>query len=892
MLAAATTYAELGLRIFPIDRDSKRPLTEHGHLDATDDVADVRECWSQVDANIGLSLRASGFVAVDVDPRNGGDEQLEDIETEIGSLPRECQQATPSGGRHFLMRDMPERRARGKIVWRGEGQKGLDVKCRGYVLVEPSSRPDGNEYRWLSLELDAVPEIPEAWVDLIYHPLGSEATAPDAVGHLDAWRESSDPEISDADLARLARHLDNLGGRGEGKNTTYRAVAAIFHDWGLSVDAGWDLLVAWNAGSGKPHDERELHRQLQRIAGREQIGRRGRAREDVPLATKIARAGLFDKQNAQAGPPTDQKPLTPDDPDDDPPPPADPNRPARRAAPSAEELSAAIACAAVAKPAPARDKIDAHLTAVERAWQRSSDPRKIVDARRIKEARRLAWIPPADADPDQAYAELGTALVRACATQIKGSSVPDATDLQLAVYLGPSLRAEDAVGAIAAARAMPVISIGAPGSWGNGPPAPEGDPVDDDEVRAGLLLTKDGAPRACGANVERILRFSAETKGAIEFDELSKTIRIARGRFAGPAASETPTEIANWLGKEWNLFPSDADVGAQILLIAKRGGQVDALLDYLAGLTWDGIERIDRWLETYCGVEEDVDFARLVGPRFLVSAVARGLCPGSKVDTVLVLEGAQGAKKSTAIRILSEPWFTDTPIDISTKDGRMVAAVKWIAELAELATIQRSTVEAQKNFLSQSSDFYRPPYGKVNEEFPRRCVFFGTMNPQPDGEARYLLDETGNRRWWPVRCSDGEVDVVGLGRDRDQLWAEAVVRYRRCAADTEAGVVDPPDRWWLTREEQRTASAVIAKREEESSLSEPIEAWLARNPGTTAFLTTDIAERALAIDAKDLKRHEHTIGRALRELGFARDKSKTTRDGRRGRFWTRAPVKS
>jgi putative DNA primase/helicase len=205
--------------------------------------------------------------------------------------------------------------------------------------------------------------------------------------------------------------------------------------------------------------------------------------------------------------------------------------------------------------------------------------------------------------------------------------------------------------------------------------------------------------------------------------------------------------------------------------------------DYLESLPdWDGKPRINSWLLDYCGVES-IDsspnqYAMEVGEKFLISAVARILDPGCKVDHMLVLEGPQGIGKSTAVRILAGEWFTDQLAELGSKDASMQLRGAWIIELSELGTLGRAETAREKAFISQQMERYRLPYGHRVVHMPRQCVFIGTTNADT-----WLKDETGGRRFWPVQC--GQIDLSALQRDRDQLWAEALARYRD-------GV-----KWWL-----------------------------------------------------------------------------------------------
>jgi predicted P-loop ATPase len=193
--------------------------------------------------------------------------------------------------------------------------------------------------------------------------------------------------------------------------------------------------------------------------------------------------------------------------------------------------------------------------------------------------------------------------------------------------------------------------------------------------------------------------------------------------------------------------------------------------EFLNGLRWDGRSRLDEWLESYLGVQPST-FARAVGPKFMIAAVARALKPGCKVDHVLVLEGAQGIGKTTALNILGGQYHR---ADLPPLDGRDVKEAlrsAWIAELGELASMNKSELASAKNFLTLTEDTYRVPYGTRSETRARRLVFAASTN-----EREYLRDQSGNRRFWPVECTAIALDA--LARDRDQLWAEAVARFRR-----------------------------------------------------------------------------------------------------------------
>ena len=172
-----------------------------------------------------------------------------------------------------------------------------------------------------------------------------------------------------------------------------------------------------------------------------------------------------------------------------------------------------------------------------------------------------------------------------------------------------------------------------------------------------------------------------------------------------------------------------------------------------------------------------------MGQRWLISGAARIFQPGCQCDYTLLLEGPQGIKKSSALHALAgDPWFTDHIHDLGSKDSRMDLHGKWIIELSELVSMRRAEVERVKAFLTARTDHFRVPYGRRSEDVPRSCVFAASTNDETP-----FVDSTGNRRFWPVHC--GHIDVEGIRRDRDQLWAQAYALYK-------AGEV-----WWLETKE-------------------------------------------------------------------------------------------
>ena len=280
--------------------------------------------------------------------------------------------------------------------------------------------------------------------------------------------------------------------------------------------------------------------------------------------------------------------------------------------------------------------------------------------------------------------------------------------------------------------------------------------------------------------------------------------------------------------------------------------------DYLDGLAWDGENRLDGWLINYCGAEDN-EFVRAVGRIVLLAAVRRVRRPGVKFDEMLVLEGAQGIGKSQVLNALAvkEEWFTDeVPL---AGDGKLAIEAlngRWIAEAAELKGMRNKEVEHLKAFLSRTHDRGRLAYDRITSEVPRQFIIVGTTNSE-----HYLMDMTGNRRFWPVHVN--RADVGELVSDRDQLWAEAAHR------EAQGESIRLPEELWAV------AGAEQAKRVLEDPYLGTLAAALEGRWGK--ILSEDVF-RLLGIPAGQRIQAQNTrIGEAMRRLGWRRERVR--RDG-------------
>ncbi len=195
--------------------------------------------------------------------------------------------------------------------------------------------------------------------------------------------------------------------------------------------------------------------------------------------------------------------------------------------------------------------------------------------------------------------------------------------------------------------------------------------------------------------------------------------------------------------------------------------------NYLESLVWDNKPRLNTWLVDYAGAINN-EYTRDVSSKMLIAACKRIYKPGCKYDHMVILEGEQGVGKSQLVNALGAPWSAEISLMAHDKDTIDKLRGKWIIEVPELTTFKKQDIQSLKAFLTTLSDRVRLAYRMNAQDFPRRSIFIGTINPEGNG---YLNDPTGGRRFFPIEVT--KIDLVGLKQNKDQLFAEAYHRFKQ-----------------------------------------------------------------------------------------------------------------
>jgi predicted P-loop ATPase len=404
------------------------------------------------------------------------------------------------------------------------------------------------------------------------------------------------------------------------------------------------------------------------------------------------------------------------------------------------------------------------------------------------------------------------------------------------------------------------------------------------------LVKNRGRPLDCRENVMYCLQLDPVLKDLVKLNDFTHLLERSRstpwGHTAGEWNEEDDLMLGEYLLRNYSLGIKATSTLRNGVLMAARSAKYNPVLDLIHAEKWDGIERLEHWLTDVYEIQER-PYTRLIGKCFIMGMVKRALQPGCKFDYMLIIKGEQGLKKSTAFRALAYPYFTDNAIRMGDKDSLMAMQLVWIAESAELESLNKSETTQIKQFLSAQEDLFRPPYGAQLIKAKRHSVNVGTTNAET-----FLKDATGDRRFWPLEVQLVNEDVL-LGM-RLQLFAEALHR------------LNEGERYWPNKDEER--DLIFPEQEpfkRTDSWEDILDAYVNRNyykdgedktkplPSEREFFSTvELYDKGLGIKADRIDgagNMDTRIGNAMRALGFERHRPTAGTERKRG-FKRRPPA--
>ena len=331
------------------------------------------------------------------------------------------------------------------------------------------------------------------------------------------------------------------------------------------------------------------------------------------------------------------------------------------------------------------------------------------------------------------------------------------------------------------------------------------------------------------ANIRIILNNDMRIKGTFGWDAFSQRIAILKppswrdGDQSAMYWEDGDDSELRYLLETYYGIDSKMKLEDETLNTANRNS-FHKVREYLKGLVWDGKPRMETLFIDYLGAA-DTEYVRIVTRKMLIAAVGRVERPGLKFDNMVVLEGRQGIGKSYILKKLGKKWFSDSLDSVQGKEAYEQLRGCWIIEMGELAALKKSDIEPIKQFISKQVDTYRVAYGKRLAEFPRQCIFVGTTN-----EQTFLRDQTGNRRFWPIRVGIQKAAMSlwsdDIDTEIDQVWAEAFVAWNK------------GEEVWIGAEMEEKARKVQQQHTEENPLVGMIQ----------EFLDTDLPENWYKLD--------------------------------------------
>ena len=379
-----------------------------------------------------------------------------------------------------------------------------------------------------------------------------------------------------------------------------------------------------------------------------------------------------------------------------------------------------------------------------------------------------------------------------------------------------------------------------------------------DLTKAGMRFTKTGQPIVNLFSIKAILSNLPETKGVIWEDSFHNQLFINQNGTIRPWVDDDLFKIQELLQGKYCLHRLTKQILEDAISNYAAANSRREPQDWLATLKWDGTPRIENFMAE-CMDAEPSAYTFAVSKNFWISLVARIKRPGCKVDNMIVLEGIQGAMKSSALSIIGGKWFGELNDRPDSKDFVLSLTGKILLEIAELDSFRRAESTTIKRIITTQVDRIRKPYGKTVVEMPRACIFAGSTN-----EVDYLQDQTGGRRFWPIRC--GKIDLDKIHFFREQAFAEA------------SQLFDEGHSWWVVPDSAK----------EEQELRTQDDSWMDLVAdfcyGKSEVKLIDVLTKALDFDASHIKRSDEVRGSTLlKKLGYL--KKNKMKLGRQQKLW-------
>ena len=389
-------------------------------------------------------------------------------------------------------------------------------------------------------------------------------------------------------------------------------------------------------------------------------------------------------------------------------------------------------------------------------------------------------------------------------------------------------------------------------------------------------LTEKWEIKGIRENVYFALREDTKLRELVRYNEFSNKIDKCHVPPWGGKAGEwketlDDIRLAEYLAARHGLIVANPVTIEQAVLMSAHDNTYNPVRDDFEAATWDGVERRKHWMIDCLGAA-DTDYVRLASEYFLLSMVARVFEPGCQMDYMLVLQGLQGAGKTSALNILGGHYYGAGSFRIGDKESMQALQGRLIFNFNELDALSRSEATAIKGFITERTDRFRPPYAKGFQAFPRNCVLTGDTN-----QGEFLRDATGDRRFWVVHCS--EVETQRLSEMRAQLMAEAVHYYKEGARryptkDEESRLFFPEQEKWKFVDVWHDALARYVNSDElaegyDGSMSDT--GTLMSNHRREFFSTHELLVKALHIDIGKVDRAgsmQKGVANAMKMLGF------------------------